>query len=160
MADEKSIFKDEDIKKFELSLVELSKKCDDNDKHWNIKIAELSHRFKTKDGSELINYMGDVLNEKQMVLEDIRQAADKLSKCLKKKRVLSEQISQIYTKGSQVKMTDTRLNKMVEAEMSVHIRQINIYEIHIEHLKETAKNIEQINYHIKNRIDLMDILKL
>jgi DNA repair exonuclease SbcCD ATPase subunit len=161
MGEKKScIFKDEDIKKFEASLNELSEKCEEKDKHWNLKIQNLSARFKTKDGNEIVDYMADVLNEKQMILEDIRQVADKLSKCMKKKRELSEQISQIYSTTSQLKMTDSRLNKMVEAELSVHIRQINIYEIHIEHLRETAKNIEQINYHIKNRIDLMGILKI
>jgi hypothetical protein len=161
MSEKKSgIFKDEDIKKFETSLIELSEKCEELDKHWNLKIKELSFRFKTKDGNEIVEFMADVLNEKQMVLEDIRQVADKLSKCVKRKRELSEQISQIYSTTNQIKMTDSRLNKMVEAEMSVHIRQINIYEIHIEHLRETAKNIEQINYHIKNRIDLMGILKI
>jgi hypothetical protein len=161
MGEKKSgIFKDEDIKKFDTSLIELSKKCEELDKHWNLKIQNLSFRFKTKDGNEIVDFMADVLNEKQMVLEDIRQVADNLSKCLKKKRELSEQISQIYSTTNQLKMTDSRLNKMVEAELSVHIRQINIYEIHIEHLRETAKNIEQINYHIKNRIDLMGILKI
>lgn len=161
MGEKKSgIFRDEDIKKFEATLVKLSEECEEKDKHWNLKIQNLSFRFKTKDGNEIVDFMADVLNEKQMVLEDIRQVADKISKCMKKKRELSEQISQIYSTTNQLKMTDSRLNKMVEAELSVHIRQINIYEIHIEHLRETAKNIEQINYHIKNRIDLMGILKI
>jgi organic radical activating enzyme len=161
MGEKKSgIFKDEDVKKFEDSLVKLNDDCDKKNKHWNLKIQQLSARFKTKDGNEIVDFMADVLNEKQMILEDIRQVADKLSKCLKRKRELGEQISQIYSNTNQLKMTDSRLNKMVEAELSVHIRQINIYEIHIEHLRETAKNIEQINYHIKNRIDLMGILKI
>lgn len=160
MTDKSGVFKEQDIKVFEDNLIKLSDKCEKEDKLWNLKISNLSHRFKTKDGVEMVDFMGDVLNEKQMVLEDIRQTADNLSKCLKKKRELGEQISQIYSNNNQLKMTDTRLNKKVEAELSVHIRQINIYEIHIEHLKETAKNIEQINYHIKNRIDLMGILKI
>ena len=49
---------------------------------------------------------------------------------------------------------------MIESDLSYYDQRKDIYDNHIDFLKESLKNIDQINYGIKNKISLYELTGL
>lgn len=148
----------EDIKNvFDKMLDELESKLDEKKKLWSQTLINLSGRLKNKEPRELVELQAEVISQKQNLIDEMAEYAVKLAKDVSKKKVLYKQHFENYKQTYSIKTNVGELGKLIEAELAMHERKLNIYEIYIEFLKDTGKNFEQLNYGIKNKIELVNI---
>lgn len=143
--------------KFDDVLDKLEKMLEEKRKYWNSTIAMHSDRLRNKDANELIDLQASVISQKQILVDETAEYAVKLAKDVSKKKMLYKQQFEIYKKEYPIKTNVGELSKLIDSELAMHERKLNIYETYIEFMKDTGKNLEQINYGIKNKIELINI---
>lgn len=126
-------------------------------KVWNNTVNVLSNRLKNKEPKELIDLQADVISHKQMIIDESVEYAVKLAKDVSKKKKLYKKHFELYKTEYNIKTNVGELGRLIESELALHERKLNIYESYIEFLKDTGKNLEQINYGIKNKIELINL---
>ena len=94
---------------------------------------------------------------KQMIIDESVEYAVKLAKDVSKKKKLYKKHFELYKTEYNIKTNVGELGRLIESELALHERKLNIYESYIEFLKDTGKNLEQINYGIKNKIELINL---
>jgi exonuclease VII large subunit len=146
---------DDAKEKFESILDDLENSFERKKEIWNNTIKELANRLRNKNPKELVDLQADTISQKQMVVDETTDYLVKLAKDTSKKKSLYKSKIEIY-KVHPIKLTTGEMGKMIESDLSLYERKLNIYEAYIEYLRETGKNLEQINYGIKNKIELIN----
>lgn len=145
-----------DKKEFEEILDKLEENIKKKREMWNNTLTELSNQLKNKEPRELVELQASTISYKQQILDEISEYAVKLAKDVSKKKSLYKQHLEVY-KNYPIKLNAGETGKMVESELAIHERKLNIYEIYIEFLKDTGSNLDSLNYGIKNKIELINI---
>lgn len=141
---------------FEAILDSLEINIEQKRKMWNNTVTELTDRLKNKDPRELVELQASTISHKQMILDELSEYAVKLAKDLSKKKLLYKKHLEVY-KNYPIKLNAGETGKMVESELAIHERKLNIYEIYIDFLKNTGSNLDSLNFGIKNKIELVNI---
>ena len=63
-----------------------------------------------------------------------------------------------YATGFGVKTNLSEKTLLIDAHLSENERCVQLYESHIDYLRDTIKNLESLSYAIKNMVDLMNYL--
>jgi len=150
MADEKKEI-------FEGKIEELETMINRKKELWNNTIKDLSNRLRNKAPNELVDLQADVISQKQILIDEVSEYAVKLAKDISKKRMMYKTHFENYKMEYQIKTNVGELGKLIESELALHERKLNVYETYIDYLKDTGKNLEQINYGIKNKIELINL---
>jgi D-Tyr-tRNAtyr deacylase len=146
----------DDVKdKFESLLDDLENSFERKKEIWNNTVKGLANRLRNKDPRELVDLQADTISQKQILVDEINDYLVKLAKDTSKKKALYKSKIELY-KVHPIKLNTGEMGKMIESDLCLHERKLNIYESYIDYLRETGKNLEQINYGIKNKIELVN----
>ena len=134
-----------------------TKKMLDSTKDWKLIVINLTNRLKG-DIKDVTDIQAEAISHRQSVVEEIRTYSVKIYKLVQKMKVLTKQRFEFYATSYQVKTSGTEKLRLIEADLSENQLFINELDEHVNFLRETSKNLESINYSVKSKIELANIL--
>jgi len=136
-------------------LIELNKR----ESYWNDTIKGMSNRL-TCIAKELVQLQSDSLSQRQRLVDEIKYMSYELHQfkpIIKKyKKVKTE----FYLTKYPLKLQGKDKLYMIEHDLSFYEQRLDIYDIHLEFLRESLNTIETITYAIKNKISLYQLTEL
>jgi hypothetical protein len=136
---------------------ELTKKMNDSTKEWKSIVSNLSERLRG-DIKFIIDIQAESISHRQTIVEEIKTYSIKIYKLVQKMKLKTKERFEFYATSYQVKTSGTEKLKLIEADLSEYQLFINELDEHVNFLRETIKNLDLINYSVKNKIELTNIL--
>ena len=136
---------------------EISKKMIDSTKQWKSIVNDLTKRL-SGDIKFVIDIQAEAISHRQSVIEEIKIYSVKIYKLVQKMKVLTKARFEFYATSYQVKTSGTEKVKLIDADLSEYQLFINELDEHVNFLRDTSKNLEAINYSVKSKIELANIL--
>ena len=136
----------------------LSKKMIESTKYWKTIIDGLTRRIREDDLRKVCNIQAEAISHRQSVVEEVRTYSVKIHKLVQKMKVLNKSRFEFYATSYQVKTSGSEKLKLIESDLSDYQSFINELDEHVNFLRDTSKNLESINYSVKGRIELANIL--
>lgn len=146
----------DEIKK---SCSDLEEKLKEQETYWNKTIKTLASKL-SDEVRTIVDLQADVITNKQIATEDIAEFTYKIYKLLPTLKLLRKQKFEYYTTSYPIKTSGTEKLKLIEADLCMYEYRMNLLENHIDFLRETTKNLENINFAIKNKVSILQILGL
>ncbi len=144
------------FEKLNIDLVEELKKKED---YWNNTIKDLSCRL-TCSAKETVDLSAEVLSQKQILIEDIKVITYELYNFMPIIKKYKKDKIEFYLTKYPVKTQSQDKIKLLESDLAFLDQRKDIYDNHINFLRDSLKNMEQINYSIKNKITLYELTGL
>ena len=136
---------------------ELSKKMLDSTKQWKVIVQTLVAKL-SGDIKYCIDIQAEAISHRQSVVEEVKIYSVKIYKLVQKVKVLTKARFEFYATSYQVKTSGTEKLRLIEADLSEHQLFISELDEHVNFLRDTSKNLEAINYSVKSKIELANIL--
>lgn len=128
--------------------------------NWNNIISSLTEKLKNET-KDMILLQAETINYRQMLAEEVSIYAYKILKDMTKIKKMKKDLFEYYSTKYQIKISsNTKKDELIEADMAVYQEKVNYLEAHINFLKDTIKNADNINYAVKNKINILNILGL
>jgi predicted nucleotidyltransferase len=134
---------------------ELTKKED----YWNNTISNITKKLNCT-AQETVDLQAESLSQKQMLSDEIKYMTYELYKfmpILKKQR---KSKIEFYLSKYPLKTQGPDRLKLIESDLAFYDQRKDIYDTHIEFLRESLKTMEQIGYAIKNKVTLYNLTGL
>ena len=136
-------------------ILELNKRED----YWNGTIKTMSSRL-TCPAKDVIQLQSDALSQKQRLSDEIKYMSYELLKfkpLLKKTRKTK---TEFYLTKYPIKLQGKDKLYMIESDLALYDQRLDIYDVHIDFLRESLSIFETISYAIKNKISLYQLTDL
>jgi hypothetical protein len=134
-----------------------TKKMLESSKLWKSKVKILTEKLKGD-----IKYASDIQAEaisyRQDVVDEIKEYAVKIHKFMEKMKKLEKQRFEFYATSYLVKTSGSEKIKLINADLAAYQEFVNEMDEHVNLLRDTSKNLESINYAVKSKIELANIL--
>lgn len=137
---------------------EISKKIIESEKQWNAIVNGLTKRLQEEDFKNVIDIQAEAISHRQSAISEIRVYSVKIYKLVQKIKILTKARFEFYATSYQVKTSGTEKVKLIDADLSEYQLFINELDEHVNFLRDTSKNLEAINYSVKSKIELANIL--
>lgn len=135
-----------------------SKTMLESTKQWIAIVNKLTNRLINDELRNIADIQAEAISQRQLVVEEIKKYSVKIHKLVQKTKVLTKQRFEFYATSYQVKTSGTEKLRLIEADLSEHQCFINELDEHVNFLRDTSKNLESINYSVKAKIELANIL--
>jgi hypothetical protein len=145
--------------KLEESNKELLTELNKREEYWSNTIIKLSKKLKCP-AKEVVQLQSDSLNERQRLLDEIKYMSYEVHQykpILKNKK---KEKLEFYLTSYQIKLQGPDRLKMIESDISLYEQRLDIYDTHIDFLRESIDTITQIGYGIKNKVVLYQLTEL
>lgn len=116
--------------------------------------------LRSQDYKQFIILQANALALKQTINEHLANYMSKLSRANANLKVATANRTEFYMTGYGIKVSDGLKNKLVDRDLSERERNIELFQIHIEFLRESGKNCDNIHYTVKNMIGLITYMNL
>lgn len=137
---------------------DISKRIIESEKQWIAVINNLTNRLKDDDLKDIIDIQAEAISHRQSVISEIRIYSVKIYKLVQKIKILTKARFEFYATSYQVKTSGTEKVKLIEADLSEYQSFISELDEYVNFLRDTSKNLESINYSVKSKIELANIL--
>ena len=138
---------DEEVDK----LIATLKKMED---YWDKTVDDLSKKLDCS-AKEVIPVQAEVISVYQRVSENIKNMVYQLAKLMPKIKALKKQRFEYYAGAlAPYPNNASERNKLIEWDVALYDRKKDILDGHIDHLRNTLKNVDNMNFTIKNKIEL------
>lgn len=141
---------DDIIKKIEDKLIESQKK-------WAKIISTLKDKLYS-DIKNIVEIEAESISNIQILTDEITSYALKIARDMSRIKKLQKEKFEYYCVQYKIKTNASEKSKLIEADISTYTHKVNVYEIHVEYLKETKKNLDNIRWAIKNKLELYNQL--
>jgi hypothetical protein len=146
-------------KEIEKQNVELRKQLEESEKYWNESVEILAKKL-LKPVQETVQLQAEVISMRQILTEQIKDISYRTWKFKQKVKVFEKERLEFYLIGYQIKTNSGEKAKLIEADLSLYQYRLDIFDIHINFLRETQKNVDNINFAIKNKITLFELTEM
>jgi hypothetical protein len=136
--------------------VEIRKQLEVTERFWNDSIDSLSKRL-IEPVQKSTQLSAETISIRQILTEQIKSMSYNIFKFRQKVKVFEKERLEFYLLSYPVKTNSGEKYKMIEADLAAYQYRIDIFDVHVNFLRETVKNIDQINYSIKNKITLLQL---
>jgi len=136
-------------------LTELNKR----ESYWNDTIKSLSVRL-TCVAKDVVQVQSDTLSQRQRLSDEIKYMSYELHQfkpIIKKYRKIK---TEFYLTKYPIKLQGKDKLYLIENDLAFYEQRLDIYDIHIEFLREGLNTIDNIGYAIKNKISLYQLTEL
>lgn len=149
-----------DFRNWIYQLAELNEKYDkyliDKRDDWNKKLNPLFQQVKSGP-TELIELQSLCLSYRQMLTDEIASFMGKLSKEIINYKNAKADRFMFYATGFGLKTNLSEKSLLIDSELSELQRNKELFETHLEFLKESRGVCDNVNWAIKNRIELYKV---
>jgi hypothetical protein len=135
---------------------ELRKQLEESENYWNESVKSLARRLidPVKESTQL---SAETISMRQIITEQIKSMSYNVFKFRQKVKVFERDRLEFYLVKYPAKTNSGEKSKMIEGDLSAYQYRVDIFDVHINFLRETLKNIDQINYSIKNKITILQL---
>lgn len=143
----------------ETSNKELLQELNKREEYWNNTIQKLSKKL-TCPSKEIVQLQSDVLSQKQRLEDEIKYITYELHQfkpIIKKVRKIK---TEFYLTKYPLKLQGKDKLYLIENDLSLYEQRLDLYDTHIEFLRNSSNIMEQIGYGIKNKITLYQLTDL
>ena len=141
----------------ESSLESVQQKMVREQKEWSVTLTNVKKRL-YDDVKVMVEVEAESISQIQILTESITSYSLRVAKSMAMIKRLEKDRFEHYALGYKIKTTSGEKTKLIDADLSSNQHFINIYEIHIEFLRETKKNFDNIRWAVKNKIELYNQL--
>jgi hypothetical protein len=138
---------------------EIKKQLIETENYWNKTIDETSKKL-LRPVQEVIQLQAEVISLRQILSEEIKSISYQIYKSRQMMKEYEKERLEFYLTGYQVKTSGGEKTKMIEADLSLYQYRVDIFDVHVNFLRETQKNIDYMNYGIKNKITLLELTEI
>ena len=131
---------------------------DEQRKNMNIQLQNLYIVLGSKDYKTFMDLQSKALALRQTIVESISYYMQKLSKANSNYRKMYADRIDYYAVGHGLKLTDGTRTKMIDRDLSERNRNVELFQTHIEYLRECKNSCDQIGYAVKNLISLVSYM--
>jgi hypothetical protein len=135
----------------------LAKEMIESEKEWDARIRLLTTKL-NGDIRGTVELQSEVISYRQMITDEVKLYAVRIWKLVQKMKVLHKARYEFYATAYQVKTSGTEKVKLIDADLSEHQLFISELDEHVNFLRDTGKNLDNMHYSIKNKIELENIL--
>lgn len=135
----------------------VSKEVLESRKLWSSVVKNLSMRLKG-DIKDIVDVQSEAISHRQSVVEEVNIYTVRIAKLSKKIKNLHKQRFEFYATSYQVKTNGTEKLTLINADLSEFQEFVDELDEYVNFLRETSKNFADMNYGVKNRIELANIL--
>lgn len=136
--------------------IEIRKQLEVTERFWNDSIDSLSKRL-IEPVQKSTQLSAETISIRQILTEQIKSMSYNIFKFRQKVKVFEKERLEFYLLSYPAKTNSGEKYKMIEADLAAYQYRIDIFDVHVNFLRETVKNIDQINYSIKNKITLLQL---
>jgi len=136
----------------------LSKDMTQSTKQWKAIVGNLTRRITESSLKDIVEVQAETISQRQNVIEEIKLYSVRIHKLVQKMKILTKARFEFYATSYQVKTNGTEKLNLINADLSEHQCLISELDEHVNFLRDTSKNLESINFSIKNRIEIDSIL--
>lgn len=137
----------------------LTNKLHESEDYWNNTINRLSSKLSCS-AKDVISLQADVISLRQQLTEEIKQRSYEIFKIVSKMKVLRKQNFEWYSTKYPIAISGTEKAKLIEWDLYYSDHQKSILDNHVEFLRETLKNFDNLGYALKNKIVLYQLTDL
>ena len=138
---------------------ELRKQLEETENFWNETIENLSKKL-NKPLKEAIDLQAEAISIRQILTEQIKSMSYNTYKFKQKVKVFEKERLEYYILQYPGKTNFGEKSKMVEADLAAYQYRIDIFDIHINFLRETQKDVDNVGYFIKNKVQLYNLTEM
>lgn len=128
----------------------------EREKFWNATIKGLASKL-TCTANEVVQLQSELLSAKQILIDEIKYITYELYQykpIVKRYRKLK---TEFYLTKYPIKLQGKDKLYLIEDDLAMYEQRLDIYDNHIEFLRETLSNMDNIGYGIKNKIVLYQL---
>lgn len=140
-------------------LEKLTDKLKESEDYWNKTIESLSSKLSCS-VKEVVPLHAEVISLRQQITEQIKQRSYEIFKIVSKIKVLRKQNFEWYSTKYPIAISSSEKAKLIEWDLHHSDHQKSILDNHIEFLRETLKNFDNLGYAVKNKITLYQLTDL
>lgn len=144
---------------FDKQNAELRKQLEESEKYWNTSIENLSKKL-IKPVQESVQTQAEAISMRQILTEQIKNMSYQSYKFKQKVKQFEKERLEFYLFGYQIKTNSGEKVKLIEADIAAYQYRMDIFDIHVNFLRETQKDIDNINFAIKNKITLYQLTEM
>jgi hypothetical protein len=135
----------------------LKVKLNESEDYWNKTIEALSAKLNCS-AKDVIPLQAEVISLRQQLSENIKNMSYELYKLMPKIKVFKKQRFEYYAGAQAPYATNSsERTKLVEWDLAMLDHQKDILDGHIEFLRESLRDMDNINFSIKNKIALYQL---
>lgn len=138
---------------------ELRKKLEEQERYWNSSVETLSKKL-MKPVQESIQLQAEAISIRQILTEQIKSMSYQIYKFKQKVKEFEKERLEYYLFEYKIKTNIGEKVKLLEGDLASYQYRLDIYDIHINFLRETQKNIDNINFAVKNKITLYQLTEM
>jgi len=143
----------------ELEIKELSKLLEDRELYWNKTISDMSNKLNCS-AKDVTPLQASVISSRQEIVEQIKTVSYELYKFMPKIKLLKKQRFEFYHTKYPIATSGPEKMKLIEWDLANYDHKKDIIDTHIEFLRESMKNIDNLGYAIKNKVLLYQLTEL
>lgn len=138
----------------------LISKLKDSEDYWNKTIDDLQERLNCS-VKNIVPLQADVISLRQQLVENIKNMSYELYKLMPKIKAYRKQRFEYYIGAlSPYPTNSSERTKLVEWELALYDQQKDVLDSHIDFLRESLKNMDNLNFAIKNKITLYQLTEI
>lgn len=139
------------------SRIKMNKKMTESTKQWKGLVNNLTEKLKD-DIKYAVDVQAEAISQRQNVVDEVKTYSVYIYKLMQKMKILTKARFEFYATSYQVKTSGTEKLRLIESDLSEYQLFIDELDEHVIFLRETSKNLESINFGVKNKIELANIL--
>lgn len=148
------------LEQYILNTQQIEKQLDIEHRQWNAIIKDLSIKLKAN-ARDLYIVDADITNYRQESMSELRNYSLAIYKESKKLKPLVKAKFEWYSTKYQIVLKNSGDKmKLIESDVADIQYRIDLYDNHVDFLKNTGDNLKQMGYTVKNRLELLNILGL
>lgn len=135
----------------------LISKLKENEDYWKNTIGKLADKLNCS-SKNVVSLQAETISIRQELSEQIKTMSYQLYKLMPKIKLFKKQRFEYYAGAQSPYATNSsERTKLVEWDLATLDQKKDILDIHIDYLRESLKNMDNINYAIKNKISLYQL---
>jgi hypothetical protein len=138
----------------------LTSKLKESETYWSKTLDELSKKLNCS-AKEVVPVQAEVISLRQRLTDQIKDMSYQLFKLMPKiNKDKKERFVYYSSPLSKIQNNSTERMRLIEWDISHLEQRKNVFDQHIEFLRETVKNLDNMNFSIKNKITLYQLTDL
>lgn len=141
---------------FEKSNKELLGELNKRESYWNNTIKGLTKRLICS-AKDVVQLQSDMLSEKQRLSDEVKYMSYELHQFKPLLKKYRKSKTEFYLTKYPIKIQGKDKLYLIEHDLALYEQRLDIYDTHIDFLRDCVGNMEQIGYAIKNKITLYQL---
>jgi len=148
----------EQIKQREAKFLKIITDIKTSQTQWNGIVQHLATQLKDQDVKNILDVQAESISQRQNITDEIHEYAVRIYKYSQPMKKNWKLQWEFYATEYTPKTNGGEKMKLIEADLADHQFLIDLFDTHVQFLRETSKNLDAIYYGVKTKGDLYNII--